>query len=66
VAVGWIRDRRSRAAMILVVEIVDFERFHRPRALMAYLGLVASEYSSGDTRAAARSPRRATAMRGES
>ena len=34
--------------MILVAEIVDFQRFRRPRALMGYLGLVPSEYSSGD------------------
>ena len=35
--------------MILIAEIVDFQRFRQPRALMAYLGLVPSEYSSGDT-----------------
>ena len=35
--------------MILVAEIVDFQRFRRPRELMAYLGLVPTEYSSGDT-----------------
>ena len=35
--------------MILLVEVVDFQRFERPRQLMAYLGLVPSEYSSGDT-----------------
>jgi len=35
--------------MILLAEIVDFQRFQRPRQLMAYLGLVPSEYSSGDT-----------------
>ncbi len=49
--VGWLRCFRgidTLSAMILVVEIVDFQRFHRPRALMAYLGLVPSEYSSGD------------------
>jgi transposase len=34
--------------MILVAEIVDFQRFRGPRQLMAYLGLVPSEYSSGD------------------
>jgi transposase len=49
--VGWLRCFRgidTLSAMILVAEIVDFQRFHRPRALMAYLGLVPSEYSSGD------------------
>ena len=37
------------SAMILIAEIVDFQRFGHPRELMAYLGLVPSEYSSGDT-----------------
>jgi transposase len=35
--------------MILLAEIVDFQRFPHPRELMAYLGLVPSEYSSGET-----------------
>jgi transposase len=50
--VGWLRCFRgidTLTAMILVAELVDFHRFRRPRALMAYLGLVPSEYSSGDT-----------------
>lgn len=50
--VGWLRCFRgidTLSAMILVAEIVDFQRFARPRALMAYLGLVPSEYSSGGT-----------------
>ena len=50
--VGWLRCFRgidTLSALILVAEIVDFQRFHRPRELMAYLGLVPSEYSSGDT-----------------
>jgi len=49
--VGWLRCFRgidTLSAMILVTEIVDFQRFRRPRELMAYLGLVPSEYSSGD------------------
>jgi transposase len=49
--VGWLRCFRGIAtlsAMILVVEILDFHRFTRPRELMAYLGLVPTEYSSGD------------------
>ena len=49
--VGWLRCFRgidTLSAMILVAEIVDFQRFQRPRQLMAYLGLVPSEYSSGD------------------
>jgi transposase len=37
------------SAMVRLAEVVDFQRFRRPRALMAYLGLVPSEYSSGET-----------------
>ena len=50
--VGWLRCFRgidTLSAMILLAEIVDFQRFPHPRELMAYLGLVPSEYSSGDT-----------------
>ena len=50
--VGWLRCFRgidTLSAMILLAEIVDFQRFRTPRELMAYLGLVPSEYSSGDT-----------------
>jgi transposase len=49
--VGWLRCFRgldTLSAMILVAEIADFQRFRSPRELMAYLGLVPSEYSSGD------------------
>jgi transposase len=49
--VGWLRCFRgidTLSAMILVAEIVDFRRFRRPRELMAYVGLVPSEYSSGE------------------
>lgn len=38
------------AAMILISEITDFRRFSNPRALMAFLGLIPSENSSGDKR----------------
>ena len=50
--VGWLRCFRgidTLSAMILLAEVIDFQRFHRPRELMAYLGLVPSEYSSGET-----------------
>jgi transposase len=50
--VGWLRCFRgldTLSAMILLAEVVDFQRFERPRELMAYLGLVPSEYSSGET-----------------
>jgi transposase len=36
------------SAMLLIAEIIDFRRFSNPRALMAFLGLIASENSSGD------------------
>lgn len=36
-------------AMVLISEITDFRRFPNPRALMAFLGLIPSENSSGDT-----------------
>jgi transposase len=37
-------------AMTITTELHGFERFHSPRQLTAYLGLVPSEYSSGDSR----------------
>ena len=51
IPVGWLRCFRgidTLSAMILLAEIVDFQRFRSPRELMAYLGLVPSEHSSGD------------------
>lgn len=36
------------AAMLFIAEITDFRRFSSPRALMAFLGLIPSENSSGD------------------
>jgi transposase len=38
------------SAMLLIAEITDFRRFKSPRALMAFLGLIPSEDSSGDKR----------------
>jgi transposase len=35
------------SAMVLISEIHDFRRFDSPRRLMAFVGLVPSEYSSG-------------------
>jgi transposase len=35
-------------AMILITEITDFRRFPNPRSLMAFLGLIPSEDSSGN------------------
>jgi len=39
---------RTLTAMLLIVEITDFRRFPNPRALMAFLGLIPSEDSSGE------------------
>jgi transposase len=50
-AVGRIRCFRgldTHGGMVLATEIVDFRRFQSPRPLMAYLGLVPSEDSSGE------------------
>jgi transposase len=49
--VGWLRCFRgidTLLAMGLLTEIGAFHRFPHPRELMAYLGLVPSEDSSGD------------------
>ena len=48
--VGWLRCFRgidTLAAMILLTELGDLSRFTHPRQLMAFLGLVPSEDSSG-------------------
>ncbi len=36
-------------AMIIISEVIDFIRFENPKDLMAYLGVIPSEYSSSDT-----------------
>lgn len=49
--VGWLRCFRgidTVAAMTILVEIHDFRRFQNPRQFMSYLGLVPSEFSSGE------------------
>jgi transposase len=46
------------AAATLVAELGDITRFANPRQLMAYLGLVPSEHSSGGTRRQGRFPAR--------
>lgn len=43
-----LKGIRTLAAMILITEITDFRRFASPRALMAFLGLIPAEHSSGD------------------
>jgi transposase len=49
--VGWLRCYRgidTLGALVLLAEIGDFQRFPHPRELMAYLGLVPSEFSTGE------------------
>jgi transposase len=45
-----LRGIDKLAAMVLLAELGDISRFSSPRQLMAYLGLVPSEYSSGGRR----------------
>ena len=50
-AVSWLRCFRgidTLTAIGIVAELHDFRRFHSPRHLMGYLGLVPSERSSGE------------------
>ena len=44
------RGIATRTALGLIAEIGDFARFGHPRELYAWLGIVPSEYSSGDQR----------------
>jgi transposase len=49
--VGWLRCFRgidTLTAMLLLAELHDFRRFASAPALMAYLGLVPGEHSSGE------------------
>jgi transposase len=49
--VGWLRCFRgidTLTAILILAELHDFRRFTSPRALMAYLGLVPGEDSSGE------------------
>ena len=41
------RGFKTQAAMVLATELGDLRRFESPRQLMAYVGLVPSEHSSG-------------------
>lgn len=50
-AVGWLRCFRgidTLSAMLILAELHDFRRFGSARALMAFLGLVPGEASSGE------------------
>jgi transposase len=49
--VAWLRCFRgieTLTAILILAELHDFRRFHSPRALMAYLGLVPGENSTGE------------------
>jgi transposase len=49
--VAWLRCFRgidTLTAILIVAELHDFRRFQSPRALMAYVGLVPGEQSSGE------------------
>jgi transposase len=45
-----LRGIQLIAASVLISELGDLRRFEHPRQLMAYLGLVSSENSTGDSR----------------
>jgi len=50
--VGWLRCFRgidTITAMTIIVELHEFGRFKSARALMAYLGMVPSEHSTGES-----------------
>lgn len=47
-ALQCFRGLKRHSAMVLTTEIVDWRRFEDPRHLMAYLGFVPREHSSGD------------------
>jgi transposase len=49
-ALQALRGVRVVTAVVLAAEIADFQRFTHPRQLMAYLGLVPGEHSSGASR----------------
>jgi len=49
-ALQAVRGVQLVAAMTLVAELQDFLRFDSPRQLMAYVGLVPREHSSGPKR----------------
>jgi transposase len=63
--VGWLRCFRgidTLSAMLILAELHDFRRFSSARALMAYLGLVPGEDSSGETHRRGRITRAGNAM----
>jgi len=49
-ALMGLRGVQLNAAAVLVAELGDLRRFQHPRHLMAFLGLVPKEHSTGDSR----------------
>ena len=49
-AVQALRGIQFIAAVILIAELGDLNRFESPRQLMSYLGLIPSEHTSGERR----------------
>jgi transposase len=45
-----LRGVSTLAAMVLLTELLDLRRFSNPKQLMAYVGLVPSEHSTGDSK----------------
>jgi transposase len=63
--VGWLRCFRgidTLTAILILAELHDFRRFQSPRALMAYLGLVPGEDSSGEKQRRGRITRTGNAL----
>ena len=50
VALQALRGVQSTVAVTMAAEVGDLTRFENPRQLTAYLGLIPSEYSSGEKR----------------
>jgi transposase len=50
IALQALRGVQLVTAVTLAAEIGDFQRFPHPKQLMAYIGLVPSEHTSGDSR----------------
>lgn len=64
-SVGWLRCFRgidTLTAMLILAELHDFQRFKSAPALMAYLGLVPGEYSSGEAQRRGRITRTGNAL----
>jgi transposase len=63
--VGWLRCFRgidTLTAILILAELHDFRRFQSPRALMAYIGLVPGEDSSGEKQRRGRITRTGNAL----